>query len=198
MNIEYLKEQLTSIEVFRDTYKTSTTEDKYLHNELSKTIRVIKNKIWNEEYDESNKSRLKTKTVDGVEVIIPEFMSCLDDNYTYKYIDDTLYALPTVCSKDNDNTFHEYVYAYIKENDNKHVRFLVRLLGGDRFGDRIFTEANYYKKIESNYKYLNKNYGKDNRFPEKFRKQVETIIDEFKKLDGVNDFNPLKGVDNCD
>ncbi|KOS61548.1 hypothetical protein FJQ98_16025 [Lysinibacillus agricola] len=191
MNTEYLKEQLDNIMSFRDTYKTSTTEDKYLHNELSKMIRVIKSKIWDEEHDEYNRNRLKTKTIDGVEIVIPEFISGLDDDYEFKHVDNTLYALPSKCSKDEDGSFHEYVYAYIKENDNKHVRFLVRLLGGDRFGDRIFTEANYYKKIESNYKYLNKNYGKDDRFPEKFRKQVETIINEFNKLDGVNDFNPI-------
>lgn len=192
MNTEYLKEQLDNIISFRDTYKTSSTEDKYLHNELSKVVRTIKNRIWNEEYDESNKSRLKTKTIDGLKITVPEFMNCLDDNYRYKYIENALYALPTKCTKDEDKSFHEYAYVYLKENDNKHIRFLVRLLGGDRFGDRIFTEANYYKKLESNYKYLNKSYGKDDRFPEKFRKQVDTIISEFNKLDGVNDFDPIK------
>lgn len=51
MNTEYLKEQLDNIMSFRDTYETSNDEDKYLHNELSKVVRVVKNKIWNEEHD---------------------------------------------------------------------------------------------------------------------------------------------------
>lgn len=192
MNIEYLKEQLDNIVTFRDTYKTSNNEDKYLYNELSKVVRVIKNKIWNEEHDRQNKSRLKTEIIDGVEIVIPEFMSGLGEEYTFKYANNVLYALPIKYVEDEDGSFHEYVYAYSKENENKHMRLLVRLLGGDRFGDRIFTEVNYYKKLESNYKYLNKDYGKDDRFPEKFRNQVDTIINEFNKLDGVNDFNPLK------
>lgn len=192
MNTEYLKEQLDNIMTIRDTYKTSSTEDKYLHNELSKVVRVIKSKIWNEEHDEWSKNRLEVKIIDGVKVVIPECMSGLGYECKYRYMDNTLYALPIECSTDKDNTFHEYAYVYSKESEDKHVRLIVRLLGGDRFGNRIFTEANYYKKAESSYKYLNKNYGKDDHFPEKFRKQVETVIEEFNKLDGVNDFNPLK------
>jgi len=191
LNTEYLKEQLDVIMSFRDTYKATSDEDKYLHNELSKLVRVIKNKIWDEEYDERNRNRLETRVIDGVEIVIPEFMSSLGEDYKYKFSDNVLYALPTKYVEDEDGSFHEYIYAYSKENENKHVRLLVRLLGGDKFGDRIFTEANYYKKLESNNKYLNKNYGKDDSFPEKFRKQVETIIAEYNKLDGVNDFNPL-------
>lgn len=192
MNIEYLKEQLTNIKVFRDTYSTTSEEDKYLHNEISKLVGAVRSKIWNEEYDERNKKRLETKLIDGVKVVIPEFMNGLGEDCKFKYIDSVLYALPIKCSIDKDNSFHEYAYVYSKENDNKHVRLIVRLLGGDKFGNRIFTEANYYKKVESFNKYLNKNYGKDDRFPEKFRKQVETVIVEFNKLDGVNDFNPFK------
>lgn|GEM_PF-5810293 len=192
MKTEYLKEQLENIIAFRDTYKTSTIEDRYLNNELSKLVGAVRSKIWNEEYDERNKDRLETKVIDGIEVVIPEFMSGLGEDCKFKYVDDILYALPIECSVDKDNSFHEYAYVYSKENENKHVRLIVRLLGGDKFGDRIFTEANYYKKVESYNKYLNKNYGKDDRFPEKFRKQVETVIKEFNKLDGINDFNPIK------
>ncbi|MGE7840645.1 hypothetical protein ACQKNX_07630 [Lysinibacillus sp. NPDC093712] len=192
MNTEYLKEQLTNIKVFCDTYSTISEEDKYLHNEISKLVGAVRSKIWNEEYDERNKNRLETKIIDGVKVIIPEFMNGLGEDCKFKYVDNVLYALPIKCSIDKDNSFHEYAYVYSKENENKHTRLIVRLLGGDKFGNRIFTEANYYKKVESYNKYLNKNYGRDDRFPEKFKKQVETVIEEFNKLDGVNDFSPIK------
>lgn len=192
MNIDYLKEQLTNIKVFRDTYIAKNKEDEFLHNEISKLVRVVKSKIWHEEAEEQRKNRLETKIIDGVKVVIPEFMNGLGEECKFKYVDAVLYALPIKCQRDEDNSFHEYAYIYSKENEDKHVRLIVRLLGGDKFGDRIFTEANYYKKVESFNKYLNKNYGRDNRFPEKFRKQVETVIEEFNKLDGVNGFNPIK------
>lgn len=176
---------------FRNTYSAKSKEDEYLHNEISKLVRVVKSKIWHEEYDEQLKNRLEVKIIDGVKLVIPEFMSGLGEDCRFKYIDGVLYALPIKCKVGEDNSFHEYAYIYSKENEDKHVRLIVRLLGGDRFGNRIFTEANYYKKLESFNKYLNKNYGKDDRFPEKFRKQVETVIEEFNKLDGINDFNPI-------
>ncbi|MDC6267248.1 hypothetical protein [Lysinibacillus fusiformis] len=121
MNIEYLKEQLDNIISFCDTYKTSSTEDKYLHNELSKVVRVIKSKIWDEEYDEHNRSRLETRVIDGVEIVIPESMSGLGEEYTFKFADNVLYALPIRYVEDKDGSFHEYVYAYSKEDENKHV-----------------------------------------------------------------------------
>jgi len=198
LNTEYLKEQLDNIVSFRDTYKTTTTEDKYLYNELSKVVRVIKSKIWNEEHDERNKSRLKTKVFDGEEIVIPEFMNCFGDGYQYKLIEGDLYLIPTNYKEDKDGSFHQWAYVYIKENDNKHIRLTVSVLGKDKYGDRIFTEAEFYKKVESDFRYSSKNYGKNNRFPEKFRKQVETVISEYSKLDGVTDFNPLKGVGSCD
>jgi len=192
LNTEYLKEQLENIMSFRDTYKTTKTEDKYLHNELSKVVRLIKNKIWNEEHDERNKSLLRTKIIDGVEVVIPEFMNGFGEEYQYKFIDGDLYVIPTKYKEDKDGSFHQWAHVYIKENENKHTRLTVSVLGKDKYGDRIFTEAEYFKKVESFFRYLSKNYGKNDRFPEKFRKQVETIIAEYNKLDGVIDFNPLK------
>lgn len=191
MDTRYLKEQLIMLRGFRNSYKSSKEENLYLYNELSKLVRAIESKIFNEEYDAKSRLMLKTKIIDGVKVVIPECMSGLGYECKYRYIDNTLYALPIKCSTDKDDTFHEYAYVYSKESEDKHVRLIVRLLGGDRFGNRIFTEANYYKKAESSYKYLNKNYGKDDHFPEKFRKQVETVIEEFNKLEGVNNFNPL-------
>lgn len=192
MNIKYLKEQLENIKSFRDTYKTSGVEDKYLHNELSKVVRMIGSKLWNEEHDELNKSRLKTKVIDHVEIVIPEFMNGFGEEYQYKFIDNDLYVIPTNYKEDKDGSFHQWVWVYIKEREDKHVRLTVSVLGKDKFGDRIFTEAEFYKKLESDFRYSSKNYGKNNRFPEKFRKQVETIIAEYKKLNGVEEFNPLK------
>ncbi|UUV25961.1 MULTISPECIES: hypothetical protein [Lysinibacillus] len=191
MNTEYLKEQLDNIMIFRNTYKTSSTEDKYLHNELSKVVRVVKDKIWNEEHDSRNRHRLKTKIIDGVEIVIPEFMNGLGEEYQYKLIDSDLYVIPTNYKEDKDGSFHQWAYAYIKENENKHTRLTVSVLGNDKYGDRIFTEAEFHKKVESDFRYSSKNYGKNDRFPEKFRKQVEIIIAEYNKLDGVNNFNPL-------
>lgn len=198
MNTEYLKEQLDNIISFNDTYKTSTVEDKYLHNELSKVVRIIKSKIWNEEHDERNKSRLKTKVIDGVEIVIPEFMNGFSEEFTFKLIDDDLYLIPTSYKEDKDGSFHQHAFVYIKENENKHTRLTVSMLGKDKYGNRIFTEGEYFKKVESDFRYLSKSYGKNDRFPEKFRKQVETIINEYNKLDGVNAFNPIKGVDSYD
>lgn len=192
LNIEYLKEQLDNIRTFRDTYNTSNDEDKYLHNELSKALRVIKSKIWNEEHDRYNKSRLKSKIIDGKEVIIPEFMNGFSEEFEFKLIDNVLYLIPSRYKESKDGSFNQWGFVYIKEREDKHTRLTVSMLGKDKYGDRIFTEAEYFKKVESDFRYLSKNYGKNDRFPEKFRKQVETIISEYNKLDGVNDFTPLK------
>lgn len=199
MNTGYLKEQLDNLMSFCDTYKTtSSREDKYLHNELSKVVRVVKNKIWNEEHDRRIRHRLKTKIIDGIEIVIPEFMNGFGEEFEYKLIDDDLYIIPANYKEDKDGSFHQWAFVYIKEREDKHTRLTVSMLGKDKYGDRLFTEAEYYKKVESYFRYLSKNYGKNDRFPEKFRKQVETIITEYNKLDGVKDFNPLKGVGNCD
>lgn len=192
MNIEYLKEQLNNIVTFRDTYKTSNDEDRYLHNELSKVVRVIKSKIWSEEHDRYNKSRLKSKIIDGKEVVIPEFMNGFSEEFEFKLIDNDLYLIPSRYKESKDGSFNQWAFVYIKERADKHTRLTVSMLGKDKYGDRIFTEAEYFKKVESDFRYLSKNYGKNDRFPEKFRKQVETIIAEYNKLDGVNDFTPIK------
>lgn len=192
MNIDYLKEQLDNIVTFRDAYETSNNEDKYLYNELSKVVRVIKNKIWNEEHDRQNRSRLKTEIIDGVEIAIPEFMNGFGEEYEYKLIDDDLYVFPATYKEGKDGSFHQWAFVYIKEREDKHTRLTVSMLGKDKYGDRIFTEAEYFKKVESDFRYLSKNYGKNDRFPEKFRRQVKTIISEYNKLDGVDDFNPLE------
>lgn len=118
-------------------------------------------------------------------------MNYFYEDCDFRLIEGDLYVLP---NKIDFNDFHYYAYAYIKESEDKHVKLLVRLLGGDEYGDRIYTDSYYYKKLESTDHYFSKSYGKNNRFPDKFNKQVDTIIEEFNKLDGGENFNPLKRI----
>lgn len=192
MDITLLKNHLDDYKKYIDSIDKSIEENKLIINELYKSYRAIKNIIWKEEMEERNKLDLKTVLIDGYNVIIPEFMSGFREGKVYKVIDGELYSIPQQYKEDKDGSFHMWAYAYVKLAEDKHVRITVSMLGRDSYGDRIFTESQYYKKIESDFHYYSKDYGKNNRFPDTFKKQVLTIIDEFNKLEGVNEFNPLK------
>lgn len=192
MNTEVLKQHAEDIKSFIKEFNTTIEEDKFVSKELWKTVGAINSKIRQEEWDSRNKEMLTYELIDGQSVLVPYFMKGLGNNSVFKLIDGDLYELPTQLRLDKDGSFHHWAYVYVKLDENKHVRLCIRLLGKDYHGNRIFTESSYFKKIESNDSYYGKDYGKNNRFPEIFTKQVHTIIDEFNKLDGVENFNPLK------
>ena len=191
MNIELLKQKSEEIKQYIDSFDMAVKEDKIIINELWKAHSSIRSIIWREEMDLHHKERLETKVIDGYEIVVPDFMNNLSDNTELKIINGELYSLPTEFKEDKDGSFHIRSYAYIKLDENKHVRLTVSMLGNDRFGDRIFTNSYYFKKIESFNSYYSKDYGKNNRFPDTFKEYVDVIIDEFNKLDGVEGFNPI-------
>ena len=192
MNIDKLKQHAETLKEFIGTFDNSIIEDKFVVKELYKTAGAIRDKIWREEMDNRNKERLTYEMVSGKEIVVPYFMKGYGEDKYLKLINDELYVLPKEFKLDKDNSFHHWAYAYIKVAEDKHVVLTVRMLGGDRFGNRIFTESVYYKKPESNSAYYSKDYGKNNRFPEIFAIQVHNIIKEFNKLEGVENFNPLE------
>lgn len=192
LNTEVLKLHVEEIKEYIDSFDKNVAEDKFIINELWKTVGTIRDKIWREEMDERNKERLNCEVVDGQEVVIPYFMNGLGEDKFFKIIDGDLYALPKQFKRKEDGSFHTWAYVYIKTDENKHIRLVVRMLGGDTYGNRIFTESIYFKKPESFQHYYSKDYGKDNRVPVAFKEHAHNIIKEFNKLDGVENFNPLE------
>ena len=46
---------------------------------------------------------------------------------------------------DEDGSFHDWMYIWIpKKNEGKYVELCMRLLGNDRFGDRIFLDTSHF------------------------------------------------------
>lgn len=97
-------------------------------------------------------------------------------------------------TKDDNEDFHDFLTIIIPE-ENRIVELSIRLLGGDSFGDRVFTAAHYYKYENTTMMFSYKNveavYYKYN----KYKDLVESLVNEYtehirpnfkyKKIDAV-------------
>lgn len=105
---------------------------------------------------------------------------------------DIQYILPHYI-EDKDGSFHLYANAYIP-NENVYIDLTVRLLGKDKYGNRIYTSSCYYKtNLDWTY-YYSKDYGKNYNFPTKFEEYVKVVLDEFNKLPEINNQFKIEGV----
>lgn len=82
--------------------------------------------------------------------------------------------------KSEDEDFHDFVKVILPES-NRMVELSIRLLGGDVFGDRVFTCAYYYKYEKecymSSYKTVEAVYYKY----DKYKSIIEKVVNEYVK-----------------
>jgi hypothetical protein len=84
---------------------------------------------------------------------------------------------------DKDGSFHFYSYVWFKDG-GKYVRLTIRALGADRFGDRLFVEANYYKTENDSYSYLTKYVNPEG----KYKEYINKIIFKLREKEGIENF----------
>ena len=106
---------------------------------------------------------------------------------------DIQYVLPHYI-EDKDGSFHLFANVYIP-NENGYINLTVCLLGRDKLKNRIYTSSCYYKtNLDWTY-YYSKSYGKNYRFPSKFKEYVKFVLDEFNKLPEINNQFKIEGLD---
>lgn len=114
-----------------------------------------------------------------------------DESYVIKK-GDVQYILPYYI-EDKDGSFHLYANVYIPY-EKGYIDLTVRLLGKDKYGNRIYSSSCYYKtNLDWTY-YYSKDYGKNNSFPDKFKEHVKVILDEFNNLSKINGTFKIEGV----
>jgi hypothetical protein len=124
----------------------------------------LKKKIDAEEH--RVKTTLDIIDVNGTPYQLPKCFDVYDhskNKYTYEEKDGCLYMISPM-KLDEDGSYHLHHYVWIPQAVNKFVRLTVRTLGNDRYGDRYFLNANYYKHPADPYSYMEKvvytnNYG---------------------------------------
>jgi mRNA-degrading endonuclease RelE of RelBE toxin-antitoxin system len=85
-----------------------------------------------------------------------------------------------------DGSFHDWMHMWIPmPADGKYVMLGVRLLGNDRYGDRIFLGTNHYKSEESwEGCYLSKNL----RNPGSYKSYVNSMVEAYRTLTNREEF----------
>lgn len=178
LSLEKLKNSKSKLDQFMDTL--TYEEDRFLLNRIRTIAYDLKLKIKTEEEILSQSN----------EIELPSWV--YDDGYHYiKEHNGITYALHKY-HEDKDGSFHVDSYAFVP-NKSGYISFCVRMLGKDRHGDRIWTNSTYYKTHSQWSSYYSKDYGKNQRYPDKFKEYVDFILEEFNKLEEVNgNFKPFK------
>ncbi|WP_211747927.1 hypothetical protein [Paenibacillus sp. Marseille-Q4541] len=124
-----------------------------------------RNKLQKKISDEENRLRSipEIRNIDGVNIEIPRYLRYGYDKYTYEVHDNILYVLDRTKKFDNDGSYHWFNYVWIPQKENKYALLSVRLLGGDRFGDRYFLGVSYFKHPADEHSYLHKEIQPNNR-----------------------------------
>lgn len=148
---------------------------------IAKARRELISKIEDEERRLTK--QLRRIAIDGVETEIPESMSEFN-GLKFHIHEGTLYLIEREkkLTKDEyphlnshtDTEFHWHSYAWIP-NGGKFSKLCVRMLGGDRFGDRIFCSATHYKHPSDWHPYMETHLRIDSHF---YRPYVEHILQE--------------------
>ncbi|MFI2856898.1 hypothetical protein ACH6EH_07130 [Paenibacillus sp. JSM ZJ436] len=128
-----------------------------IHEEMKR----LKKKIDDEE--RRLNSNLEIVNINGAEYKMPaRYQHYQHENrYTFEVKDSCLYIFDKM-KTDKDGSFHIWCHVWIPQQENKYVDLLVRILGGDMYGERYFLEASYYKHPSDTFSYLNKVIRTDN------------------------------------
>ncbi|MFE4571382.1 hypothetical protein [Paenibacillus chitinolyticus] len=179
MNLDNMKEEYAVALQDHLNAKSATAR-----NGIRDALYILKKKIDAEEIRVN--SDLKKVDIGGVIYNLPTSFSNrgLDLKCLYS-VGEVLYFIDESNIYDSDGSYCWHHYAWVPQRKDKFVRLLVRTLGGDRFGDRFFTETSYYKHPADPYPYMTKHVYVDNRT---YRPHVKFIINkiglEFDKTSG--------------
>ena len=148
-------------------------EDSWIKGRLSTLQGDIKEKIKIEKM-------IKNQTEN---IIIPNFFeSYVHERYDQ---DNVVYIIAKKRTPDGSNEYNVDSYAYIKNGDGLIVLNVHTLKSNDSYGERMFTNSAYYRSRDlsgwGNNSYYSKSYGKGHRYPDKFKKHVDFIINKLRE-----------------
>lgn len=146
-------------------------------NKLNQELKLIQYK---------EETVLRTRVINGKNIEIPTGMH-YGERYKYYYINGNLYAIEKG-QLDLDGSFHYHGDVWINE-ENRCVKLMARILGNDRFGDRVFSEAKYYHDNKS---FMSYHSDRSIKINGKYKEYIHKIIELIKIENGLENFNVSK------
>lgn len=182
--IENLKNEIELLEAYVDDRLSECDKDtkKHISKYLNNAIWSLKKEVADEENRIHNSNRERTVEIEGVTYNLP---CCMNFGVSKSGKWFVHKEIPYLMERwKDDDGFHFNCICAVKEG-NKYVQINARFLGGDRFGDRIFAEASYYKSEYDSFKYLNKGI----RYKGKHKEYIDVMIDYLRNnYEGLENF----------
>lgn len=155
MDLEQMKTEYDQARADYSLVKTKTARAG-----ISEELRRLRKKIEDEEHRIN--SILRIVKIDGENFNLPAaFNWYKEEKYELEVKDGVLYVYEKL-KKDEDESFNINCYAWIHQKENKYVKLNVHILGGDKYGERYFLGATYYKHPADQYAYMEKGVRADN------------------------------------
>lgn len=122
-----------------------------------------------------------SRTKEEQDALLMELVRKYDGDATQNVtrLGDTYFLSPPVqAGRDSDNSFNYHYMAFIPEKERV-VAITFRILGGDSYGDRVFSYVSYYRYGEA-YDYFNRRGGikPDSKYGEVLEKVLEFVKKE--------------------
>ncbi|GED72315.1 hypothetical protein BRE01_60170 [Brevibacillus reuszeri] len=132
------------------------------------------------------RTKLRTFEADDQIIEIPKGLF-YNGETEYQYHNGAIYQFKRP-KLDKDGTMQLYHYIWIDEG-KRQIKLSVRTLGRDKFGDRYFLEARYYKDKKDEYPYMTKGIDGNNT---KYKVHVKKVIEYIRTHEGFEDFYKQK------
>lgn len=113
------------------------------------TRRKINDVIWElqsqlQEVRYRIEAKLDTIKINEVDVEIPYAMTNMD-NLTPMYHGGVLYYIDKSGKLKDDGSYSWYHFAWIKHNENKFTKLVLKTMGGDAYGERLYADTYHYR-----------------------------------------------------
>jgi hypothetical protein len=159
-----------------------TSNNQTVKKAVSKAISYIRDEINTIKTREWNSKHCLSVDVNDKLIKIPSGMNIGMDGREWFVDNGSIYAIGKK-GWDDDGSFHFHCYVWLKDGD-KYVRLTIRALGADRFGDRLFVEANFYKTENDSYSYLTKHVNPKG----KYKEYINETIFKLREKEGLENF----------
>jgi hypothetical protein len=175
--IELLNEEIEKLIEYKKNVESSIVK-----KVISKAIIHIREEIMVLERREFNEKHFTSIEVNNEQIKLPSGMNVGTDNTDWFVENGVIYGIRRN-GWDKDGSFHFHSYVWFKDQ-NKYVRLTIRTLGADRFGDRIFVDADYFKTENDSYSYLTKRVNSTG----KYKEYINKVIFKLREKEGLENF----------
>lgn len=171
----------------------SNEEDYFVKRRLLSVSSDVRHKINELEDIERLQSKgMKQMEFDGELIEVPQcFHSYLFEEANFKHKDGAFYVVPKEFKEPSSKWiegFSEHAYVIFQKENGRWVSMCMRILGGDKYGDRIYASSTFYKTSFSDFSYSSKEYGK-NRCPVEYQPYYNQMLEYIREVEGMENFN---------